>query len=140
LAYSLYLFFTQRGQAEEDVTLSNPFDLGMALKFGVAFTVIFLAARAAQIYFGDAGIYVSSILSGLVGVDAIVLSLAELSRGSGGVDPATASRGIILAAAANTFAKGAIVLAAGTGKLRLYILPVFVLMILTSILLMLVLI
>ncbi len=140
LAYSIYLYISQRGQREEDVALSNPFDLRMALKFGLAFTVIFLVARAAQIYLGDAGIYISSVLSGLVGVDAIVLSLAELSRDAGGIDPATASRGIVLAAAANTFAKGAIVLAAGTGKLRLYILPGFTLMILTSIILMLVLI
>jgi uncharacterized membrane protein (DUF4010 family) len=136
LAYSLYLYLSQRGQMEEDVVLSNPFDLRMAIKFGLAFTVIFLVARAAQIYLGDAGIYISSILSGLVGVDAIVLSLAELSRDTGGVDPAIASRGIVLAAAANTFAKGGIVLAAGTGKLRRYILPGFILMILTSIILM----
>jgi uncharacterized membrane protein (DUF4010 family) len=136
LVYSLYLYFSQRGQLEENVVLSNPFDLGMAIKFGLAFTVIFLAARAAQIYLGDTGIYISSILSGLVGVDAIVLSLAELSRGGGGVDPATASRGIVLAAAANTFAKGGIVIAAGTGKLWRYILPGFTLMILTSIVLM----
>jgi uncharacterized membrane protein (DUF4010 family) len=76
-----FIYSLHRSQHEEDVKLSNPFDLAMAIKFGVAFTVIFLIARAAQIYFGDAGIYVSSILSGLVGVDAIVLSLAELSRG-----------------------------------------------------------
>jgi uncharacterized membrane protein (DUF4010 family) len=107
LAYSLYLFLHSAANSKKTLSLSNPFDLGMALKFGVAFTVIFLAARAAQIYLGDTGIYISSILSGLVGVDAIVLSLAELSRGGGGVDPATASRGIVLAAAANTFAKGA---------------------------------
>jgi uncharacterized membrane protein (DUF4010 family) len=140
LAYSLYLYISQRGQLEEDISLSNPFDLRMALKFGLAFTVIFLVARAAQIYFGDAGIYISSVLSGLVGVDAIVLSLAELSRDGAGIDPATASRGIVLAAAANNFAKGAIVLAAGSGRLRRYILPGFFLMILTSIILMLILI
>jgi uncharacterized membrane protein (DUF4010 family) len=149
LAYSLFLYLSQRSQPEEDIKLSNPFDLGMAIKFGLAFTVIFLIARAAQIYFGDAGIYVSSVLSGLVGVDAIVLSLAELSRGPASIDPstavraidsATAVRGIILAAVANTAAKGAIVLAAGTSELRRYILPGFILMMLTGLILMLILI
>ena len=108
----------------------------MAIKFGLAFTVILLVARAAQIYFGEAGVYVSSALSGLVGVDAIVLSLAELSRDAGGIDPAVAGRGIILAAVANTVAKGGIVLVAGTGRLRRVVIPGFLLMILVAILLM----
>jgi uncharacterized membrane protein (DUF4010 family) len=136
LLFSLYLFLSQQSQSEEEVSLDNPFDLGMAIKFGLAFTVILLAARAAQIYFGETGIYISSALSGLVGVDAIVLSLAELSREAGGIEQSVAVRGIILAAVANTVAKGGIVLVAGTGRLRRVVIPGFLLMILVAILLM----
>lgn len=136
LLFSLYLYLSQQSQSEEEVSLDNPFDLGMAIKFGLAFTVILLAARAAQIYFGETGIYISSALSGLVGVDAIVLSLAELSREAGGIDQEVAVRGIILAAVANTVAKGGIVLVAGTGRLRRVVLPGFLLMMLVAILLM----
>jgi uncharacterized membrane protein (DUF4010 family) len=136
LVYSLFLYLSQRSHSEEEVSLENPFDLGMAIKFGLAFTIILLVSRTAQIYFGETGVYVSSALSGLVGVDAIVLSLAELSREAGGIDPAVAKRGIILAAVANTIAKGGIVLVAGTGRLRRVVIPGFLLMILAAILLM----
>lgn len=45
-------------------------------------------------------------------VDAITLSMAELSRG-GDLEPLTASRAIVLAAMANTLVKGGLVVALG---------------------------
>ena len=129
LSYCVYLFFTQSGDQEnQDVTFSNPFDLGPAIKFGLIFALILLLSKAAQVYFGNIGIYLSSFVAGLADADAIALSLTELTRGSGGIDMIVAARAIVVAVVANTLAKGGIVLAGGTSALRRAILPGFLLM------------
>jgi len=127
-AYAAYLYFSQRTETQEEVAFSNPFELAPALKFGLLYAVILLVSRAAQIYLGDPGIYISSIVGGLADADAITLSMAELSSGAGGLDQGTAARAIVLAAMSNTAAKGGIVLASGTKALRKALLPGFVMM------------
>jgi len=126
--YAVYLYLSERTETKEDVAFSNPFELGLALKFGLLYAAVLLASRAAQIYLGDPGIYVSSVVGGFADADAITLSMAELSSGSGGLDPVTASQGVVLAALSNTAAKGGIVLASGSPGLRKTLLPGFVLM------------
>ncbi len=123
LVYCVFLYrrHSVEKQDEED-RFKNPFELGPALTFGLAFAVILVIAKAASMYLGDAGIYLSSIVSGLADVDAITLSMAELSR-DGSVDDLTAARAIVLAAASNTLVKGGIVLSAGSRGLRQVILP-----------------
>jgi len=128
-AYAAYLYFSHRTETTEDVAFSNPFELGPALKFGVLYAVILLVSRAAQIYLGDPGVYVSSVVGGLADADAITLSMAELSSGGGGLDPATAAQAIVLAAMSNTVAKGAVVLISGSAALRRVLLPGFLLMV-----------
>lgn len=61
--------------------LKNPFALGPALKFGVVFTAILFLARFGSAQFGDRGTFTSSFLGGLIDVDAVSISLAELVRG-----------------------------------------------------------
>jgi uncharacterized membrane protein (DUF4010 family) len=132
--YCAYLYFAQRSQDEEDVAISNPFSLQPAIQFGLLFAMVLLISRAAQVYVGDAGVYLSSIIAGLADVDAIALSMAELSQAPDGVDLAIASRAIIFAAAANTFAKGGIVILGGAIALRKAILPGYLLMMITGVL------
>lgn len=127
LAYSAYLYFSQRTFQKSEVAFSNPFKLGPALKFGLLYAAILLASRAAQIYLGDTGVYISSVVGGLADADAIALSMAELSR-RGGLGTKIAARGVVLAAMSNTAAKGGIVLASGSPTLRKVLLPGFVLM------------
>jgi uncharacterized membrane protein (DUF4010 family) len=123
-AYSVYLYRSQSlGKQDEEDRFKNPFELGPALTFGLLYAVILLAANAARLYFGNAGIYFSSIVSGLADVDAITLSLAELSRNTQELELHTAARGIVLAAVANTLVKGGIVLGMGSAALRKVILP-----------------
>ena len=69
------------------------------------------------------GVYLSSIASGVADVDAITLSMAELSREGQTLDLHTAARAIVLAAASNTLVKGGIVLSTGSAALRKVILP-----------------
>ncbi|MEW6718596.1 MAG: MgtC/SapB family protein [Chloroflexota bacterium] len=133
VAYCLFLFLSQRVSEKGEVTLSNPFDLGSAIKFGLLYGVILLASRVAQTYFGDTGVLVSSIVSGLADVDAITLSMAELSSISGGIDLVTAERAIVLAAMANTVVKGGIVLTVGGRQLRRALLPALVLMLIAGV-------
>ncbi|MGD1995779.1 MAG: MgtC/SapB family protein [Anaerolineae bacterium] len=133
LIYSGYLYLSQRTEEEGKVAFSNPFNLGPAIKFGLVYAVILLISKAAQTYFGDTGVYVSSIVAGLADVDAITLSVAELSRTAGGLDLITAERAIVLAVMSNTVVKGGIVLSTGSSTLRRWVAPGLVLMLVTGI-------
>src|SRR5690606_38204239 len=76
-----------------------------------------VATKAAQTFFGTAGLYVASALAGTTGVDAITLSVAELaSRGQIEFDVAAVA--IILATLVNTAVKAALALALGAPELR----------------------
>ena len=65
LGYCLYLYLSQRTDRREEVAFSNPFELGPAVKFGLIYAAILLVSRAAQIYLGDTGVYLSSVAAGL---------------------------------------------------------------------------
>lgn len=134
LVYGVYLYFTPRDGDAGDVPVANPFELGPAITFGLLYGLILLIARTAQFYFGDTGVLVSAILSGLADVDAITLSMAELNN-NGTVDAITATRAIVLAAMSNTVVKGGMVLASGSKALRRALLPGFVLTLVTGVVL-----
>lgn len=124
LLYGVYLYFSAaREEDEESVELSNPFELGPAIQFGLIYAAVLFISRAGQYYFGETGIYVSSVIAGLADVDAIALSIAELSSQPDGPALTTAARAIVMATLANTFAKGGIVVATGSAALRRAILP-----------------
>jgi uncharacterized membrane protein (DUF4010 family) len=124
MAYCVYLYRAQSlGKQEEEDKFKNPFELWPALTFGLIYALILVVANAARMYLGDAGIYASSIVSGLADVDAITLSLAKLSLDAGGLELDTAARGIVLAAVSNTLVKGAMVLGMGSMALRKVIIP-----------------
>jgi uncharacterized membrane protein (DUF4010 family) len=133
LAYCAYLYFSQRTDKEGEIDFSNPFELGSAVKFGLIYAVILVVSKAAQMYLGDTGLYLSSIVAGLTDVDAITLSVAELSRDAGGLSLSTGARAIVLAAMSNTVVKGGIVLSSGSSALRRALLPGFLLMLVAGI-------
>jgi uncharacterized membrane protein (DUF4010 family) len=122
LFYCVYLFFSVKESEKGDVDFSNPFDLGAAIKFGLLYGLILLVSRTAQHYLGTTGLLVSSIISGLADVDAITLSVAELTK-TGGLDLETGSRAVVLAAMSNTLVKGGIAMAIGSSALRKVLLP-----------------
>ncbi len=128
--YAVYLFFTQKAIDEEEYELSNPFQLGPAVKFGLVFALILLITKAADVYLGEQGLYVSSFLAGLADVDAITLSIADLTRSGKEVSLVVGQRAIILAAIANTAAKGVLVSTLGSKQLRRAIWPALVLILL----------
>jgi uncharacterized membrane protein (DUF4010 family) len=134
LLYSAYLYFLQRPEKDEEVSFTNPFELGPAIQFGLMYAVILLISRVVELStLGSGGIYLSSIVSGLVDVDAITLSMAQLSSVPGGLDLKVAERAIVLAAMSNTAVKGGIVVFTGSAALRKTLLPGFILILVVGI-------
>jgi uncharacterized membrane protein (DUF4010 family) len=132
LLYCVYLYLSQRTTEKDTQEFANPFDLVSAIKFGLLYALILVVARAAQLYFGDTGVYISSLLSGLADVDAITISLAQLSD-AGTVSMTVAAQSIVIATIANTIAKGAIVIIGGAEVLKRALLPGMLLVLLTAI-------
>jgi len=128
LLYALYLYFSQTAIDEEELNLSNPFELGPAIKFGLIFALVLFVTKAAEVYIGEKGLYVTSFLAGLADVDAITLSIADLTKSGQGIALSTGRTAIILAAIANTAAKGVLVFSLGSRSLRKYIWPVMAIM------------
>lgn len=132
LAYSVYLYFVQRTAQKETMQFVNPFELGPAVKFGLIYTVILIVSKVAQVYFGDTGVYISSFVSGLADVDAIALSMVDLTQ-TGGLDLTVGARAVVIAAMANTLFKGGFALSTGSPALRKALWPGLVLMLVVGI-------
>ncbi|GAB5536396.1 MAG: MgtC/SapB family protein [Rubricoccaceae bacterium] len=128
LAYGVFLWWRSRqldtgADEEHQTSFSNPFELKSALAFGALYAVILVGSKAAEMYLGTTGIYASAIASGLADVDAVTLSMAELSRPEGSLDLRTAATAVVLAAASNTVVKGGIVATTGSAAMRKAIVP-----------------
>jgi uncharacterized membrane protein (DUF4010 family) len=123
LLFSAWLHLSQESRSEEDVHLENPFELGPALRFGLLYAAILLVSRAAQMELGDRGAYLSALVAGLADVDAVTLSLAELSQPGGALSAAVSGKAVVVAAMANTAVKAGIVLASGDRSLKRVIWP-----------------
>ena len=110
-----------RGERAE-VPAANPFELLPALQFGFLFALVTVAAAGAEHWFGDLGLYAAGAVAGLTDVDAIALSMAQLSaRDEASAGPA--ARTIVIAALANTLAKVALVVALGAPTMRRALAP-----------------
>lgn len=132
LGYAGYLHLTHRQFNEGAVMYSNPFELRPALTFAALYAVILLLAHTAQIYLGDVGVYLSSVVAGMADVDAITLSLTELSRQPSGLSVLTAAQAIVLATMSNTIVKSGIVMTTGAAPLRRAIGPGIALIVLAG--------
>ncbi len=128
LIYAVYHFFSKSVVDEEELSLSNPFDLGPALKFGLIYALILLVTKAAEIYLGERGIFITSFFAGLADVDAITLSISDLTRTGSTITLETGSIAVILATISNTLSKGILVFFLGSKSLRRHVWPVFALM------------
>ncbi len=127
-AVSLAICFLlwRRGHSSEKAEVEsghNPFELGEAIKFGGLFAVVIFVASAAQVYFGNAGLYLAGALAGLTDVDAIALSMASLAR----QDPASsgaAARTIVIAVISNTMVKCGMTIWLGAPSMRRTMIPI----------------
>jgi uncharacterized membrane protein (DUF4010 family) len=109
----------------------NPFELDAAIKFGLLFGVVVVIAKAAQVYLGDAGLYLAAAIAGLTDVDAITLAMANLAHS----DPSSlqiAARAIVIAVMANTMTKSGMAIGLGSPELRRITLPIAALLLVTG--------
>ncbi len=110
---------------EPEVPFANPFELLSAVKFGILFGAVLVATEGAKRYFGPAGLYAASAVSGLTGIDAISLTLAKMT--GSGITVAAAALCVSVAAMSNTLSKLAIVYVVGGSRLFRAVLPPFLL-------------
>jgi len=110
----LFSWWLYRHSAEAEITLENnaimknPLQLSEAIKFGILFGIIYGAIAFVQGRYGNIGVYLVSLFSGLTDVDAITLSLSELAR-DGKLQAFTAMNGIVIASVTNSIVKLGIV-------------------------------
>jgi uncharacterized membrane protein (DUF4010 family) len=121
----LYLLNTANKASDtgEVENFTNPFHLAPAIQFGLLYGLVLIGSKALGDWLGPTGIYAGAVVSGLADVDAITLSMAELSRGAGTIEDEVAANAIVLAAASNTIVKAGIVWATGSPGIRRAILP-----------------
>ena len=124
----------RRGRSKEKAEVEpshNPFELGDAIKFGGLYAVVIFVASAAQLYFGDKGLYMAGALAGLTDVDAIALSMANLAQ----QDPSSstvAARTIVIAVVSNTMVKCGMAIWLGSSSMRRTMIPITVVLALSG--------
>ena len=105
-------YFYKKSQKSVQSSISklekNPLELNEAIKFALIFAFIYALVEYTNTKYGNLGIYIVSFISGFTDVDAITLSLGELSKKSLGLE--YAATGIAIASLSNTVTKFFIVL------------------------------
>lgn len=96
---------------------STPSELKAALVFGFLFAVILFLSAWTRARYGEGGLYVVSLISGIIDVDAVTLSTSQLMD-HGSVTPATGWKIILTAFLSNLVFKSAIVMVLARGPLR----------------------
>lgn len=131
LAVCFFIWKRTKGEKSDEVPLKNPFSIMPAIKFGLLYAVIVFVARVMEVIAGDRGVYIVSILSGLTDVDAITLTMSQISRqDSSKLNQATVA--ITLAAFANTILKAGMAYVLGSRRLKKIILVGFTVILLAG--------
>lgn len=100
---TVVVYTRNRRKDQAAITVSNPFELRVALQFAALFALVLLLVRASQEYLGAGGFYLVNFLAGITQLDAITLTLA--GEVGSGLSPVTATRGLAFALAANNLFK-----------------------------------
>lgn len=102
---------SQSGQAQR-----NPTQLTAALLFAAGYALVLVVAAWAAAHIGAQGVYGLAFASGLTDVDAITLSLMQLTH-TGALTAAAAATAVTLAVAANLLLKATLAWVAGGASL-----------------------
>ena len=115
--YSIKLYKKSSSETKIDIIKleKNPLELDEAIKFAIIFGFIYSLTYFLSNRYGNIGVYLVSVFSGLTDVDAITLSLSSLSHEK--ITLITASTGIMLASFTNSLFKLSIVWIFGTKEL-----------------------
>lgn len=99
-----YCLGLRHKHVDASTSVRNPLELKTAIGFGVLLVLVMLLGKALQTWAGDTGVLLLAAASGIADVDAINLSLAQMSRNDLGIRVAVS--GVVIAAAANSLLKG----------------------------------
>ncbi|MDZ7805018.1 MgtC/SapB family protein [Thiohalophilus sp.] len=124
LAGVVIIWHRKESSGDGELSVTNPFQIKMALQFGLLLAAVMFLAEAAMAWLGDAGIYLVALISGVADVDAITLSLASMAKSD--LADATAVHGIVIAAIVNTLFKTALALFIAGRQMFWRLLPVAV--------------
>lgn len=106
-AASLFLLFREGRVRREDtsptLTLSNPLELGTALKLAAFIAVVLVGAELIQRFVGNAGLLLAAAAAGIADVDAITVAMARLGEKPDSL--LLAANAILLAVGVNMVAK-----------------------------------
>lgn len=100
------LFYWWRGDKVADtgkLEVRNPFQLVPALQFAALLALVMVAVEALRHWFGNAGLYLLSVITGVADVDAIVVSLVP--KAASDLEAGTVVLCVALAGATNTLMK-----------------------------------
>ncbi len=115
-----YFYLKGRGDARgEAIHLKTPFNILPALLFAAFIAVVMFISRAALVYLGNYGLFLTSAIAGLADVDAITISSSRLAAG-GLAASATAVAAILIAVFVNLAVHVAYAFYFGTIKFGLY--------------------
>lgn len=122
----VWLFYLLKTEKEEEdfPEPKNPAQFPTALTFGLLYALILLLVAFAQDEFGNRGLVIVSVISGLTDVDAITLSLSQMIK----EDNLSVEKGwrlILLASLSNLLFKGILASFIGTGKLTKWLIISF---------------
>ncbi len=110
LAYVYYLYKTSPTKEltfHNEQLEKNPLQLSEAIKFALLFGIIYGAIAFVEERYGNIGVYIVSVISGITDVDAITLSLSEMAKEQR-LAYHISLTGIVLASYTNTLVKLAI--------------------------------
>lgn len=88
------------GRERPKLAISNPLEVGTAIKLSAYIVAVMLAAVLVQRFWGNTGLLAVAAVSGIADVDAITLSMARMQ-----ITAQLATQAILLAVAVNTVAK-----------------------------------
>lgn len=91
-------------QKVEYEELRNPFSVFSIMQFGAIYVFIVFLAKVLSYHFGNMGLYTLSMVSGVIDVDAIVLSSSNMAR-AGFIEQTVAISSIFLAVISNSIFK-----------------------------------
>jgi uncharacterized membrane protein (DUF4010 family) len=126
-----YFIWRDAEKVKGKIHLGSPFTLGPALKFGLFFALILALVKLADTYLSTKGVYLVSLISGFADVDAITVSLSQLSKGDLALD--IARNGIVLATLTNVAVKGGIAWWFGGKKFGRIVLGLFSVLIIVGV-------
>lgn len=111
------LLLHRPADAPLDLKLTNPLQLGVALKFAAFIAVVTLATKLVGNLASGAGTLAVAAISGAVDVDAVTISMARL----GGVSAEIATEAILIVVGVNTVAKAGMAWWTGGTRIGAYI-------------------